>query len=217
MGLLAVLMTIVLATVGPFRPAEEPPVARPPDFTARYENPIYASNGEHGGAFDNYGARWFDFWKEGIGFAHSPQATDAKNCLDDTLHSCIHLAEFLFAVPPPGAKPGAVWFVTGNGLNRFRLLAVAKVRFRGKDIQIHAIKVDRVGKQDGPAASSTVFSYNYDWGVIGYADLISENFRLSERRSPTNLEAVSPLVSEHGLGGQENCKFWKCGSLTPRK
>lgn len=203
---------IILLASGPFRPADEPPVARPPDFSAKYESPIYAPNGERGGVFDNYGARWFDFWKEDIGFAHSPKPTDARNCLDKTLHFCIHLAEFIFAVPPLGSKPGAVWFVDGNGMSRFRLLAIAKVRFRGKDIPIHTIKADWVDRPDGRAVLSTVFSYSYEWGVVGYADLISETFRLSEQRSPVNLEAVSALVSEHGLGGRENCKYWKCGS-----
>ncbi len=186
-----------------------------PDFTARYENPIYAGNGERGGRFDNYGSRWFDFWKDGTGFAHSPQLTEAKNCLNKTLYFCIHLAEFVFAVPPRGIRPGATWWAMEDDDTRFRLLAIAKVRFRGKDIEIHSIKADMLYQRKGATYLSSVFSYSYDWGVIGYADILNESFLMNEPRVPYNLEAVSALVSEHGLGGRENCKYWKCGSPAP--
>ena len=186
--------------------------AGPPDFSARYENPIYAGNGERGGEFDNYGARWFDFWKDGTGFAHSPYATEAKNCLNDALYFCIHLAEFVFAVPPRGIRPGATWWATEDNDTRFSLIAIAKVRFRGKDIEIHSIKADAVYQRKSIVYLSSVFSYSYEWGVVGYADILTERFHQREARVPYNLEAVSALVSQHGLGGRENCRYWKCGS-----
>lgn len=188
-----------------------------PDFVASYENPIYAGNGDRGGQFDNYGARWFEFWKSGVGFAFSPQPTEARNCLGKGLYFCIHLAEFVFAVPPKGARPGAVWWGPEGNDSRFRLLAIAKVRFRGKDIEVYSIKADAVYQRNGPTYLSSIFSYNYEHGVIGYADIMSETYRQSEARSPYNLEGVSALVSEHGLGGVENCRYWKCGSLTAAK
>lgn len=184
----------------------------PPDFTANYENPIYAGNGERGGPFDNYGARWFEFWKGGAGFAYSPQATEAKNCLNKELYFCIHLAEFVFAVPPRGIRPGAIWWATEDNDTRFRLISIAKVRFRGKDIEIHSIKADAVYQRKTYVYLSSVFSYSYEWGVVGYADIMTENVRQGDAKFPYNLEAVSALVSRHGLGGRENCKFWKCGS-----
>ena len=79
-------------------------VAQPADLTVKYENPIYGANRDQGGPFDNYGARWFDFWSGGRGFAHVPEPTEAKNCLREDLHFCIYLAQFLFAAPKPDAR-----------------------------------------------------------------------------------------------------------------
>jgi hypothetical protein len=209
--LLAALIMIIALSAAAVYPPDFTPNG-PPDFTAKYENPIYAGNGEHGGPFDNYGARWFEFWKDGVGFAFSPQPTEAKNCLNKALYFCIHLAEFVFAMPPKGIRPGAMWWGAEGNNWRFRLLAIAKVRFRGKDIDIYSIKADALYQRKSPAYLSSVFSYSYELGVIGYAEVMSETFRQSEARSPNNLEAISALVSPHGLGGRENCRYWKCGS-----
>lgn len=183
----------------------------PPNLTIKYENPIYAANYEHGESFDHYGARWFDFWKGGSGFAHIPQPTEAKNCLSVDLHFCVHLAQFVFAAPHPGAKPGARWRV-GRDVE-FRLLSIRTVRFRGRDIEAYLIKGNTHYPDGGRVWLASVFSYNHDWGVLGYADVWSESYSMDDSRSPVNLERVSSLASEHGLGGRENCKYWMCGPL----
>lgn len=198
-----VLLPAFAATVVPVTPG-------PPNFSARYESPIYAPNGERGGAFDHYGARWFDFWKDGTGFAHIPGPTEAKNCVRADLHFCISLAEFTFAAPLPEAKLGATWRV-GNDVD-FRLIAVSTARFRNRDIKIYTIKGDTRLSSPGPTVLASIFSYSFEWGVLGYAEIWSENYDISERRTPINLEKVSALVSQHGLGGRENCRFWKCNS-----
>ena len=187
--------------------------ARPPDFSARYENPIYAGNGERGGEFDNYGARWFDFWKDGTGFAHSPYATEAKNCLNEALYFCIHLAESMFAVPPRGIRPGATWWATEDNDTRFRLIAIAKVRFRGKDIEIHSIKGGRriSAQRQGLPRERVLLQLRVrrHWLRRHHDRDVPPRRRALSGQS---LEAVSALISQHGLGGRENCKYWKCGS-----
>lgn len=189
-------------------------VARPPALTVKYENPIYGANRDQGGVFDNYGARWFNFWNDGRGFAHIPEPTEAKNCLRDDLHFCIHLAQFLFAAPKASARPGATWIV--DRTVEFRLLAIRTVRFRDRMITIYVIKSETalIEGEDWRPTLGSVFSYSFEWGVIGYAEVWGEAYSVNDDRSPVNLEYVSVLASTHGLGGRENCKFWRC-SPTP--
>lgn len=182
----------------------------PPDLTIRYEAPLYGANSEHGESFDHYGARWFDFWKDMHSFAHIPGPSPGKNCLRPDLYFCIHLDEFLFAVPPPGAKPGAMWVV--DHYVKFRLLAIRTVRFRGRDIEVYLIKADTSPTPDGVMLAS-VFSYSYEWGVIGFANVWSETYYFRDPRAPINLDYVYALASDYGLGGRENCKYWPCGTI----
>ena len=188
-------------------------VAQPADLTAKYENPLYGISVDQGSRFDNYGARWFDFWRGGRGFAHVPQPTEAKNCLREDLHFCIYLAQFLFAAPKPSARPGTTWMV--NGVVEFRLLAITTVRFRDRMIPIFLIKSETqlLEKEGWSPTLGSVFSYSFEWGVIGYAEVWGEEYWVNDDRSPVNLEYVSVLASTHGLGGRENCKIWRCGPM----
>ncbi|MBP6014446.1 MAG: hypothetical protein KBA31_19615 [Alphaproteobacteria bacterium] len=197
-GVAAVLGASVVTPVAP----------GPPAFTARYEAPIYGANGEHAAEFDLFGARWFDFWRGRSGFARIPGPTEAKACDRPDLHFCIKLAELTFSAPKQGTKPGATWTVGDNV--QFRLMAVGRVRFRDSVITVHTIKADHSFVPAGQTILSDVFSYSYEWGVIGYANLFAENYDHRNAASPRVLNSTYVLASEHGLGGRENCKYWKC-------
>ncbi|MBP6014448.1 MAG: hypothetical protein KBA31_19625 [Alphaproteobacteria bacterium] len=84
--------------------------------------------------------------------------------------------------PKQGVRPGATW--KASEYVQFRLLAISPVRFRDRVITVYTIKAAFRFDPSLRSASSDVFSYNYEHGIIAYANLTSERFDSTAAASP---------------------------------
>jgi hypothetical protein len=130
------------------------------------------------------------------------------DCGSDAVHFCIDGGYFSFAAPRPDASKD--WSVRVRD-HEFQLMSVRRIRFRGSDIEVMRIKgIDWRFK-----AKAWYFIFNYEVGLIAFADITAANVRPNESRVPDALAGAAVLASEHGLGGRRYCDHWRCGPAPP--
>jgi hypothetical protein len=196
---------IAVAITGTATGAADDKLPSAPLFEAAYETPFGSiGTAQSGGA----GGVWFRVWKMGeygsdVLSGHLYGHTD--DCWSSRVHFCITHGYIDFAVPPANAPIGWTLRV---GISDIRLISRQKIFFRGQEIPVLTL----VATDSTTNQVEEYFVYNYDTGLIAFANVRSDS-PPSTARVPLQLKDTFILGNDSGLGGRENCKHWKCGSV----
>lgn len=198
LGVFSFVLSIEIATAAP-----EAPV-----FEAGYESPFGAIRGYHRTGYvpDPDGQVLFRIWKEADSdflSGHFRGAT--RDCGGAGVHFCIEGGYLKFAAPPADADANWSWRI---GDEAFSVASRQKTRFRGQLVDTITVRRNDAKFETNAA----YFVYNYDIGVIAFAEFRAEAIRPTEPRMPDILEAAMVLGGDEGLGGREYCNYWKCGT-----
>jgi hypothetical protein len=146
--------------------------------------------------------------EEGASAVGSHTPGQLNDCGSQDVHFCIDGGLFSLAVPPRGARGD--WSVTVRD-QEFRLISTRRIHFRGRDIEVVRIK----GIDPRFQTQAWFFVFSYDVGLIAFADVTAADLRPKDNHVPDALAGAAVLASEHGLGGRDYCRHWKCGPMPP--
>jgi hypothetical protein len=194
---------IVAALAGATMAAADDRLPAKPLFEADYEKPFDSiGTAQSGGA----GGVWFRVWKMGqygsdVLSGHLYGHT--TDCWSPQVYFCITQGYMDFAVPHANVQVG--WSIH-VGIDDIRLISRHKIIFRGRQIQVLTL----VATDVATSRVQSYFVYNYDTGLIAFANVQTDT-PPTAARVPLQLEDTLILGNDSGLGGRENCKYWKCG------